>query len=136
MKILVTGFFDLLHPGHILFLKKASELGDLYVSIGNDKNLRMQKGKLPIYTEQERLDMIKSIRYVKEAMIADGVSYYDFEEAIKVFKPDVFCINDDGDNDEKKRVCKKYNVDYRVLMIRGENLWSSTKLRGLINDTL
>ena len=39
-KVFVSGCFDLLHSGHIAFLKEANNYGDVYVNIGNDKNIK------------------------------------------------------------------------------------------------
>jgi cytidyltransferase-like protein len=47
-KVFVTGCFDLLHSGHIAFLKEAAMFGDLYVCIGSDENVFNLKGRYPI----------------------------------------------------------------------------------------
>ena len=59
-KDFVCGCYNLFHSGHVEFFRQAAEYGDLYVGIGSDKT---------IYCEQERLFMVKSIRYVKDAFI-------------------------------------------------------------------
>ena len=61
-KVLVRGCFDLLHAGHIAFFKTASSYGDLYVSIGRDENLLLLKGRKPVFSESERLYIVRSIR--------------------------------------------------------------------------
>ena len=53
-KVLVAGFFDLLHSGHVFFLEEASKLGAVYVSIGSDENSQVTKKKRPFCSEQER----------------------------------------------------------------------------------
>ncbi len=73
-KVLVSGFFDLLNSGHVSFLKEASKYGDLYVAIGSDKAFETQKGRKPICSEQERLYMVKALRYVKDAFIGEPSS--------------------------------------------------------------
>ena len=62
--VLVTGGFDPLHSGHLAYLKAAKKLGDkLFVGINSDDWLCRKKGKnfLP---EQERHEILSSIRYV------------------------------------------------------------------------
>jgi len=62
--VLVTGGFDPLHSGHLAYLREASKLGDkLIVGINSDEWLIRKKGKnfLP---EQERHEILSSIRYV------------------------------------------------------------------------
>jgi cytidyltransferase-like protein len=53
-KVLVSGCFDLLHSGHIAFLKSAATYGDLYVCIGSDKTVYDLKGRYPVITQDER----------------------------------------------------------------------------------
>ena len=48
-KVLVSGCFDLLHNGHIAFLKTATQYGKLYVAVGKDSNLLLLKGKSPFF---------------------------------------------------------------------------------------
>ena len=44
-KVLVTGCFDWFHSGHVRFFEEVSELGDLYVVVGHDANIRLLKGE-------------------------------------------------------------------------------------------
>ena len=68
-KVFVSGCFDLLHSGHIAFLKEANNYGDVYVNIGNDINIKKLKGRYPVYSELERKFVLESIRFVKECKI-------------------------------------------------------------------
>lgn len=70
-KVFVSGFFDLLNSDQVAFLKEASLYGDLYVGIGSDKAFEEHKGRKPIYSEQERLYMVKALRYVKDAFLGE-----------------------------------------------------------------
>ena len=65
MKVFVSGCYDLLHSGHVEFFRQASQYGDLYVGIGSDATVLKYKNHQTLYPEQERLFMVKSIRYVK-----------------------------------------------------------------------
>jgi cytidyltransferase-like protein len=77
-KVFVSGCYDLLHSGHVEFFKQASQYGDLYVGIGSDKTIEALKGHKTMYSEQERLFMVRAIRYVKEAYINQGNGFLDF----------------------------------------------------------
>jgi len=134
MKVLVAGFFDMLHSGHILFLQEASKLGDLYVSIGNDENMKLQKGKEPICDQEERLMMIKSLRCIKGAFINEHMGNLDFSSAIEKIKPEIFCINDDGDTGLKRNVCESNNIEYKILIHRGKNPRSSSYFRRVLEN--
>jgi cytidyltransferase-like protein len=114
-KVFVSGCFDLLHSGHVNFLEIASKYGDLYVSVGSDKTIINLKNKKPIYNEKERLYIIKSISFVKDAFIGSGSGKLDFIKEFKNIKPDIFIVNEDGNCEEKRKLCKKYNVEYIVL---------------------
>jgi cytidyltransferase-like protein len=114
-KVMVSGCYDLLHGGHIAFFKTASLYGDLYVSIGRDKNLLFLKGKKPVFSEEERLYIVKSVRYVHDAFLASGMGMLDFEPDLKTIKPDIFIVNFDGHSQDKEELCKKLGVEYMVL---------------------
>ncbi|MFA6476196.1 MAG: adenylyltransferase/cytidyltransferase family protein [Candidatus Paceibacterota bacterium] len=114
-KVFVSGCFDLLHSGHIHFLKKASKYGDLYVSIGSNKNIRYLKEREPANSEEERLTIIGAIRYVKEAFIARGMGELDFVEDLKRIRPDIFIVNEDGNTPAKRELVESLNIEYLVL---------------------
>ena len=114
-RALATGFFDLLNSGHVAFLKDAAKYGELYVGIGSDENFEKLKGRKPVASEQERLYMVKSLRYVKEAMINSGNGILDFIETVEQVKPDILVVNSDGGNDAKRRFCEEKGIQYLVL---------------------
>jgi cytidyltransferase-like protein len=114
-KVFVSGCYDLLHGGHVAFFKAASAFGDLYVSLGRDENLLFLKGKKPVFSEDERLYIVRSIRYVHEAFLASGMGILDFEPDLKKIKPDVFVVNSDGHTPDKEKLCKNLGIKYVVL---------------------
>lgn len=113
-KVFVSGCFDMLHSGHVAFFEEAAKYGDLYVGIGSDKTLFELKGKKTIYSEQERLFMVKSIKHVKDAWISKGSGKMDFVEEFKKLSPDIFFVNSDGDMDDKRELCEQCGVEYKV----------------------
>jgi cytidyltransferase-like protein len=122
-KVMVSGCFDLLHGGHIAFLKTASAYGKLYVAIGQDQNLLELKGKAPYFSQTERKFIVGSVKYVHEALFASGRGLLDFEPDMKKIKPDIFIVNKDGDTPAKKQLCSQLGVEYIVLeRIPEENL--------------
>ena len=100
----------MLHSGHVAFFKEASTYGDLYVGIGSDATIRELKDRKTINTEQERLYMVKAIRYVKDAFINSGSGMLDFEEDVKRLKPDIFFVNSDGYTPSKKHFCEENGI--------------------------
>lgn len=114
-KVFVSGCYDLLHSGHVEFFKQASQFGDLYVGIGSDATILHYKNHKTLYPERERLFMVKSIRYVKDAFINEGDGVMDFVPNVERLKPDIFVVNADGANDQKRAFCESHGIEYVVL---------------------
>lgn len=114
-KVFVSGCFDLLHSGHIAFLKEAAQYGDLYVALGSDKTVFELKGRRPLTTEQERLFMLRSISFVKDAVISRGSGILDFLPELDEIRPDIFVVNEDGNTPAKKKLCQERGIVYKVL---------------------
>lgn len=111
-KVFVSGCYDLLHSGHVEFFRQAAQYGDLYVGIGSDKTYLGYKHRKTIYSEQERLFMVKSIKYVRDAYINAGSGVMDFVPTLDIVKPDVFVVNSDGGSEEKRRCCEERGIEY------------------------
>jgi len=114
-KVFVSGCYDLLHSGHVEFFRQASQYGDLYVGIGSDKTIAELKGHKTMYSEQERLFMVRAIRYVKQAYINQGSGMLDFLPTLDLVRPDCLVVNQDGDRDEKRALCRERGMEYIVL---------------------
>lgn len=114
-KVFVSGCYDLLHSGHVEFFRQAAEYGDLYVGIGSDKTIEGYKHHKTVYSEQERLFMVKSIRYVKDAFINAGSGVLDFLPTLDIVHPDILVVNSDGGSEEKRKVCEERGMEYVVL---------------------
>jgi cytidyltransferase-like protein len=115
-KVLVTGCFDWFHSGHIRFFEEVSEMGDLYVVVGNDTNVRALKGENhPMFSQEERRYMVESISFVKQAYVSTGQGWLDAEPELKRIKPDIYAVNEDGDRPEKQKYCQENGIEYVVL---------------------
>ena len=86
--VLANGCFDVLHVGHIRYLKGAKKLGDvLVVGINADKQVAGLKGPgRPIITEQQRAEMVAALEPVDLVTIFDEPTV---TELLLAFKPDV-----------------------------------------------
>lgn len=133
-KVVVTGCYDWFHSGHVRFFEEVSALGDLYVVVGHDENIRLLKGKgHPMLPEEERLYMVQAVRFVKAAMISTGDGWLDAEPEIHRIQPSVYAVNEDGDRPEKRRFCEENGIEYTVLKRtprEGLPRRESTALRG------
>ena len=115
-RVLVTGCYDWFHTGHIRFFEECAELGDLYVVVGHDANIRLLKGDgHPMFDEQQRRYVVGSVRYVTEALISTGHGWMDAEPEVARVKPELYVVNEDGDRPEKRQFCAEHNLEYRVL---------------------
>jgi cytidyltransferase-like protein len=114
-KVFVTGCFDMLHSGHVAFLKEASSYGDLYVGIGSDANVNSLKGRFPVNNERERRYMLESVRYVHKCLVNKGWGIMDFLQEVEDITPDVFVVNEDGHTPEKEEMCRLKGIEYQVL---------------------
>lgn len=114
-KVFVTGCFDMLHSGHIAFLKEASQYGDVYVGLGSDNTVSMLKGRYPINNQDERKYLLESLACVKEVVINSGSGIMDFVDELKNIKPNYFIVNEDGNSPAKEELCKELRMNYVVL---------------------
>jgi glycerol-3-phosphate cytidylyltransferase len=105
-KILTYGTFDLFHIGHLNLLKRAKALGDyLIVGVSTDEFNKI-KGKKTLIPFEERIEIVKSIRYVDE--VIPEKSWDQKIKDIKQLEIDTFVIGDDwrGKFDFLKEYCK------------------------------
>jgi FAD synthetase len=89
--VLATGTFDILHPGHLLYLERSKELGDkLVVIVARDVNV-LHKPK-PIVPEEQRLKMVQSLKVVDMAILGNKL---DIFKPIEQLKPDIITLGFD-----------------------------------------
>jgi len=102
VRVLATGTFDLLHPGHLLYLSEARALGDeLYVIVARDSMIK-HKPK-PIVPEEQRLAMVQALRIVDKAMLG---SEKDIFEPLRQIKPDIIALGKNQFFNEKELEAK------------------------------
>ncbi len=114
IRVLVGGVFDLLHVGHVHFLKQARELGDeLVVIVASDETVRKNKRREPINTAEDRAEVLRALRYVDEVYVGAPGSI-DFG-LVKRIDPDVVAVGPD-----QAFNCKKLKEDLRRHGIEAE----------------
>lgn len=94
-KVLVGGVFDILHFGHISFLKSAKALGDyLVVALESDETTRKLKGtSRPIHTQKQRKVMLEAVRFVDQVISLPIMkSDIDYENLVKKVKPNIIAV--------------------------------------------
>ena len=114
-RVLATGTFDLLHPGHVLYLTEARSLGDeLYVIVARDSMIK-HKPK-PIIPEEQRLIMVNALKIVDRSVLG---SETDMFEPLKDIRPDIVAIGYDQTYDIKELEAnlKEHGFDAKVVRI-------------------
>jgi cytidyltransferase-like protein len=129
MKIVaVSGYFTVLHKGHIRLFKEAKKLGDkLVVIVNNNRQQIAKKGKL-IHSDLDIARVIEAIKYVDEVVIAsDGDKTVC--KTLNHIKPDIFANGGDRteENTPEKRICERNNIQM-VFNIGGEKILSSSEI--------
>jgi FAD synthetase len=97
VKVMATGTFDLLHMGHIYYLREAKKLGDtLVVVVATDATVRKLKHE-PITPQDIRVSLIKELKLVDEAVLGHEDDMYKIVQEIK---PDIIALGFDQIHNE------------------------------------
>ncbi len=134
-RVVATGTFDLLHPGHVLYLERSRALGDeLAVIVARDLNVR-HKPK-PILPETQRLRMVQSLKVVDLAVLGDP---QDIFSPIEKLKPDLITLGFDQHFDPSllEAELSRRGLQPRIVRIEAHepcNLCSSRRIMAKIMD--
>ena len=136
-KIIITsGFFNPLHIGHINLIREAKELGDFLVVIVNNDNQVKIKGSMPFMPEQERIEIIKALKYADDFILAvdkDGTVAETLEIIAKKYPGSNLFFAKGGDRnsgnipENETRVCKDFSIEI-VNNVGGGKIQSSSWL--------
>jgi cytidyltransferase-like protein len=116
-KVLVGGSFDILHSGHLELLKIAKSYGDyLVVMLTSDERIRYKKHHaLPIYNQEDRKNIIESLKMVDEAIIIDDEPNINIAiKALKLIKPDIYVRTNEVNKEtfsEEVALCNKLCIE-------------------------
>ena len=116
VKVMATGTFDLLHLGHIYYLKEAKRLGDtLVVVVARDATVRKLKHE-PVTPEEIRLHLIRELKIVDEAYLGHEDDMYAIVEELQ---PDVIALGYDQIHDEHilQQELKKRNIRAQIVRL-------------------
>ncbi len=97
--VFTNGCFDIVHAGHIYYLKEAKKLGDcLVVALNSDNSIKRIKGKnRPIISEENRLIMLEALYFVDFVTVFDEDTPYNL---IDMLVPDILVKGGDWDIDK------------------------------------
>ena len=128
--VMCAGTFDIIHPGHLYFLSEAKKYGDkLIVVVARDETSEKVKGKKPQRNERERLEQIRTLEIVDEAVLGKQGNIFDIIEEIK---PSVICLGYDQKvlKQDLEDELKKRNIKCDVIRIGSymPHLYKSSKM--------
>lgn len=130
-KVMCAGTFDVIHPGHLYYLSESKKYGDeLIVVVARDETSQSFKGKKPEHSERERLEAVRMLKIVDQAVLGHKGDIFGIIEEIK---PDVICLGYDQkvqkqelENELKIRGIKADIVRIDPYM---PNVYKSSKIR-------
>lgn len=114
-RIVATGTFDIIHPGHLFYLEQSRALGDeLYVIVAREQNVK-HKPK-PIIPEDQRLAMVLGLKPVDHAVLGDLTDTF---RPIREIKPDIITIgfNQRFTPESLEAELKRQKLDIRVVRV-------------------
>ena len=95
IKVMASGTFDIIHPGHAFYLEEAKKLGgagaELFVVIATDKTVEKHK-RIPIMNQEQRAEMISKLKVVDDVFIGDENDPF---KIVLEKKPDIIAIGPD-----------------------------------------
>ena len=93
LRVYTGGTFDLIHSGHVNFLRRCAEIGNVTVALNTDEFIEAYKGKPPIMSFDERYAVLSELRCVSNVIPNWGDA--DSKPAILEVSPDVIAIGSD-----------------------------------------
>lgn len=125
--VLANGCFDLIHPGHIRYLREAKGQGDiLVVALNSDSSVRKLKGEgRPILNQKERVEIISSFSFVDHLTTFKEINV---EKVLLALKPDIHAKGSDYTMDTvpEKETVKSYGG--AVAIVGGAKINSTSEI--------
>jgi glycerol-3-phosphate cytidylyltransferase len=107
MKVITFGTFDIFHLGHLRILERAKNLGsELIVGVSSDELNFKKKSRNPVYTQFERMEIIKSLKCVDQVFLEESLELK--RDYIINYQADILVMGDDwtGKFDSLRDICK------------------------------
>tara|TARA_Y100000310_G_C20693629_1_gene823988 strand:+ start:4190 stop:4591 length:402 start_codon:yes stop_codon:yes gene_type:complete len=116
-KVLVTGTFDGIHPGHLNLFKQAKKYGDLIILVARDETVKEIKGRYPKQTEVQRLARLTEINLAKHVVLGNLKDKY---QVLEDWNPDFICVGYDQSAflDKLKDEIKKRKLNTRIIKLK------------------
>lgn len=139
VRVMATGVFDLLHPGHLHFLESAKKLGDeLVVVVATDNMVRRRKHE-PVTPQEMRRRMVGALKVVDRAIVGREDDIYKTVEEVR---PDIIALGYDQSfrEEDVQRELKKRGLNIRIVRLdkdaSGHDLDGTRKIISKVEQSL
>lgn len=131
-RVLIGGCFDILHPGHFEFIKRAKKEGNILILLlENDENIKRLKGSNhPLNSHLKRAENLlkTSVDYIVLLQTPNSDKYYF--ELVKSIHPDIIAVTENDPLIEvKRKQAREIGGDLKVVMKRDKRYSSSSILK-------
>jgi FAD synthetase len=128
---MASGVFDIIHLGHIHYLRESRKLGDYLVVVVARDSTAEKRGKAPIFNEDMRLKLVSELKPVDEAVLGH---HGDIFQTVAEVKPDIITLGHDQNFDPQyiKQRCDEMGLEVKVQRISkytSEQFESSSEVR-------
>lgn len=129
--VAATGVFEVVHPGHLTYLRESRRLGDeLVVIVARDCTVRERKGR-QVIPEAQRLEVVSALKPVDRAVLGDEKDWF---KTVKKVSPDILTVGPDQDYDvvELQKKIDEKGFDTKIVKITSHwdgDFNSSRKIR-------
>lgn len=93
LKVYTGGTFDLFHAGHVRFLERCHAFGKVTIALNTDEFVEAYKGKKPVMSYEERLEVLLACRHVSN--VIPNFNGADSRTAIELVNPDLIVVGSD-----------------------------------------
>jgi len=117
-KVMVFGTFDIIHPGHINFLKQAKKHGNhLTIVIARDQTVKQVKSRLPLNNENKRQQNIIKTKLADQVVLGNLDNKY---KIIKQLKPDIICLGYDqiAFTEKLEEKLEEFNLNCKIIKLK------------------
>lgn len=125
--VLASGVFDLLHPGHVIYLSEAKRAGGknarLIVVVARDSTVRKVRNRGPVFNEEARRILVESLKPVYKAIL--GSEPFSFEEIVRKVNPDVVAFGYDQERWMRDFLKTKKRMKWKIKAVRIKEFKSS-----------
>ncbi|MBN2042976.1 MAG: adenylyltransferase/cytidyltransferase family protein [Candidatus Aenigmarchaeota archaeon] len=116
-RVLVGGVFNIVHAGHLFFLREAKKFGDYLIVVLASDMTAVRNKRYPIFSSEKRKKILEKLKMVDKVVVGDNI---DFLKVVRNEKPDVIVLGHDQKMSEKRleQETKKLGIECKVIRMK------------------